>query len=230
MVNSVRHESIFSPSNFGNRRVDVIGVGATGSRIALELSKLGVENLHLWDDDKVEEHNVANQVFGEEHVGQFKVEALSKIIELQTDSSPRTYCEKFNTNHGIGDIVFMLTDTMSSRKQIWDDCIKMNPNVKLMVETRMDADQGIIHTLSPCNLQHITRWEKTLYNGKKLIKDKEAARSQCGGRTTVGATASLISGYAVWQFVKWFAKEDFDDVENVLIFGTRPLAVNAFYF
>lgn len=230
MVNSLRHESVFSPSDFGNRRVDIIGVGATGSRIAFDLSKLGITNIHLWDDDVVEEHNVANQIFGEDSIGKKKVVTMSEIIKSQTNEEVTHHDEKFNGKHGIGDVVFLLTDTMSSRKQIWDDYIKMNPNVRLLIETRMDADQGIIHTLSPCELQHINRWEKTLYNGKKLIKDKEAEASQCGGRTTIGATASLISGFAIWQFMKWFQKENFDDVENIMIFGTRPLAVSTFKF
>lgn len=231
MVNSLRHESIFSPSDFGDRRVDVIGVGATGSRIAFDLAKLGVEQLHVWDDDIVEEHNIANQIYGEDHIGLTKVEALHDIILNNTDTGIVIHKEKYNNQNGFAEIVFLLTDTMSSRKQIWDDHLKMNPDVKLLIETRMDADQGIIHTLSPCEIKHIERWEKTLYNGKKLVKDSEAEASQCGGRTSIGATASLISGFAIWQFMKWFSsKESFDDVENILIFGTRPLAVSSFNF
>ena len=38
---------VFEPSEFGDRRVDIIGVGAVGSKIALEVAKLGVRNIHL---------------------------------------------------------------------------------------------------------------------------------------------------------------------------------------
>ena len=48
-----RQVNIFKPDEF-NTPVHVIGVGATGSWLAPSLAKLGVKNIHVWDDDIVE--------------------------------------------------------------------------------------------------------------------------------------------------------------------------------
>ena len=79
----MRHLSVFSPHAFGNKRVDVVGAGATGSRIVFSLAKLGVANIHVWDFDKVEEHNIPNQVFSLSDIGKFKGEALKEIVAAE---------------------------------------------------------------------------------------------------------------------------------------------------
>ena len=84
-VDPLRHLSVFSPEAFGNQRVDIIGAGATGSAIVLELAKLGVQNLHVWDFDTVESHNLANQAFGPRHVGEKKVAALASLVKDLAD-------------------------------------------------------------------------------------------------------------------------------------------------
>ena len=61
MIDPTRHVLQFDPHVFYNRRVDVIGCGAVGGKIADMLGRYGVRNLHLHDGDIVEGHNVANQ-------------------------------------------------------------------------------------------------------------------------------------------------------------------------
>src|SRR3990172_12168799 len=55
--------------------VTIVGVGGLGSFAALALAKMGVGTLTLVDGDTVEEHNVANQLYGPEQLGLLKVEA-----------------------------------------------------------------------------------------------------------------------------------------------------------
>src|SRR6056297_1732350 len=117
-IEPLRHMSVFSPEQFGSKRIDIIGCGATGSRIALELAKLGVSNLHLWDFDKVESHNLANQAFELSHVGEKKVNALAEIIQRATGLEVVTHDEAVTGMTPLGNVVFLLTDTMASRKEI----------------------------------------------------------------------------------------------------------------
>ena len=44
-IDTTRHVEVFSPDAFGSRRIDIIGAGASGSRIVLALAKLGIENI-----------------------------------------------------------------------------------------------------------------------------------------------------------------------------------------
>jgi len=213
LVEPLRHLLVFSPDHFANRRVDLIGVGATGSRIAMELAKLGVQNLHAWDFDKVEDHNVANQIFGIEDIGKQKVHALSERIQTDTGLEITTHDEAVDGRTLLGDVVFLLTDTMASRKEIWEGAIKYKPGISLMIETRMGRDEGRVYAVQPTMPAQIRLWEST------LCEDEEASDSLCGARTTVGPTAALVTAFAVWSFIRWFewsrAGGDLPETENI---------------
>lgn len=200
-INPTRHLKLFSPAEFGNRRVDIIGVGASGSRVALDLAKLGVENIHVWDDDIVEEHNVPNQAYGEVDIGKTKVEALQDLILKATGTKITTHCEKVTTSQKLGEVVFLLTDTMKSRKQIWEHCVKLHPFTRVMFETRMGSDLVIVYTINPCNMDDVKLWEST------LCDDKQSEISVCGATITAGPVASITAGIALYQFMGWFGKE-----------------------
>jgi hypothetical protein len=220
MIDPIRHISVFHPDRFKGL-VDVIGCGATGSRMVMGLAKLGVERLRVWDFDKVEEHNIANQLYGNQHIGQFKVDALKEIVESYTGTKIEAKNQKVETEE-LADVVFLLTDTMASRKEIWDSSIRYKIRTKVMIETRMGTDCGRIYTVNPTDSEHVEKWEGT------LCDDAEAETSACGAQVTVGQTAEVISGLAIWQFIMWYNYEvnltDFPN--NEMIFGIRSSLIS----
>lgn len=224
-LNITRHIDVFSPDDFGARRVDVIGVGASGSRVVLSLAKLGIQNIHVWDDDIVEAHNVPNQAFGLDDVGKLKVDALKDIVERMTGIEITTHVERVNGTQALGDVVFLLTDTMSSRKQIWQAGIRYKSRTKLMIETRMGSDQGRVYVVNPTTPAHVRGWEQASDYG-----DDVAEVSACGASISVGPTAEYLSGLAVWQLIRWFAgvqKQSTAAQENEILFGLRtPVMVS----
>ena len=218
-LNITRHIDVFSPDDFGARRIDVIGVGASGSRVVLSLAKLGIENIHVWDDDVVEAHNVPNQAFGMDDVGKLKVEALKDMVKRMTGIEIITHAERVNGTQALGEVVFLLTDTMSSRKQIWNAGIKYKSRTKLMIETRMGSDQGRVYVINPTTPAHVRGWEAASNYG-----DEAAEVSACGASISVGPTAEFLSGLAVWQLIRWFAgvqKKSDAVLDNELLFGLR---------
>ncbi len=217
-IDPLRHLSVFSPHAFGNKRVDVIGCGATGSRITLSLAKLGVKNIHVWDFDKVEEHNIPNQAFSLKDIGKFKGEALKEMVKLATGTEITFHNEFVNGTQSLGEIVFILTDTMKSRMEIWEKALRFKMRTKLLIETRMGADSGYVYSINPNKPSHVNVYEKTFYD------DNEAEVSACGASISVGPTAEIISGLAVWQMIRWFSVEEGkdDDIENEIIFTIRP--------
>ena len=66
-------------------RIHIIGCGSVGSTIAENLARCGVTKMTLWDFDRVEPHNICNQMFRQQDVGKLKVEALKDIL---TDINP----------------------------------------------------------------------------------------------------------------------------------------------
>lgn len=218
-VDITRHIDVFSRDAFGDRRIDVIGAGATGSRIVLSLAKLGLENIHVWDFDIVEAHNIANQVYGLADIGRLKVDALADLVLAQTGLTIHKHNERVDGKQKLGDVVFLLTDTMASRKEIWQKGIRYKMRTKLMIETRMGASEGRCYTVVPTRPAHVKGWEGTLYD------DAVAEVSACGTSITVGPTAEFLSGLAVWQMIRWQAIEEGkeDELDNEILFGLRPL-------
>lgn len=196
-----RHVDVFSRDSFGDRRIDVIGAGASGSRIVLSLAKLGIENIHVWDFDIVEAHNIANQVYSQADIGRPKVEALKDLVKAHTGMDLTIHNERVDGSQTLGEVVFLLTDTMSSRSEIWKKALRYKVGTRLMIETRMGADEGRVYTINPTRPKQVRGWEGTLYG------DDVAPVSACGTTISVGPTAEFISGLAVWQLIRWHAIE-----------------------
>src|ERR671926_703370 len=57
-------------------RLVLCGAGALGSHLADNLVRQGFSPLRVIDRDRVEEHNVSTQLYGEADVGAWKVEVL----------------------------------------------------------------------------------------------------------------------------------------------------------
>ncbi len=220
MIDATRHRPVFSPEAFGDRAVHVIGCGATGSRIAMGLAKLGIQNLILHDFDVVEGHNLANQLFGLADVGKPKVAALADIIARDTGTVVSYHADAVTGDETLGSIVFLLTDTMSSRKAIWDGCLKYKPYTDLMIETRMGVDSGRIYAVNPCDAGQIAKWEAT------LCGDDVAEVSACGTSITIGATADVVAGLAIWRLLSFFQYHNSGNIDHnpefETVIGLRP--------
>lgn len=221
MIDAQRHQSVFDPDAFGNRRVDVIGVGATGSKVVLSLAKLGIEKIRVWDPDHVEKHNVGNQAFGNDDVGKLKVSALSEMVLRQTGLELDQRAEYVDGTQELGPIVFLLTDTMASRKQIWEGALRFKSRVKLVIETRLGADSMYIYSINPCSLPEVEGWEGT------LCDDAKVERSACGSKISVGPSAGILAEKAVWQLMRWFAIENGaeDVLDHEIMECFRPPAI-----
>jgi molybdopterin/thiamine biosynthesis adenylyltransferase len=80
MAGKFHHESIYRGpevlAKLSRLRVTLCGVGAVGSNLADNLVRQGVAKTRVIDKDRVEEHNVSTQAYGESDVGVWKVEAL----------------------------------------------------------------------------------------------------------------------------------------------------------
>ena len=195
-----RQINILNPEEF-NKRINIIGVGATGSWMSLALAKMGLSNLHLYDFDTVGEHNLPNQMFGIRDINRNKALSMRNIIKMLTGFVIKAKDEKIEGDTPLQGIVFMLTDTMKSRKDIYYKAIKNNPKVELLIETRMDLRGGRIYVIDPSNREHIKKYEETLYG------DDEAEVSACGVSQTVLPTALGITSHAIWKLLDYINGE-----------------------
>jgi molybdopterin/thiamine biosynthesis adenylyltransferase len=235
IIDTRRHLEVFSVEAFGNKRIDVIGAGAVGSAIVMQLAKLGLENIHVWDFDKVEGHNIANQRYAQKDIGLAKVVAIAQAVKDATGHDITIHEEKLEGGETLGEVVFLAVDTMAARKAIWQKSLRNKLRTKLVVESRMGTQEGRVYAICPIKPAQVRGYESTLYD------DAAATVSACGASTTVGATADITASYATWQFMRWAALEAAatfpatapqteqnateDVLDHEIIFGLRPLYI-----
>lgn len=78
-----------------NKKVCLIGCGAIGGIVAVELAKAGISKLLLIDHDRFSEDNLYRHVLGmNDGIGQSKVECLKKVIESKLPHNTITVISK----------------------------------------------------------------------------------------------------------------------------------------
>ena len=76
-----RQKDIVPADRLAECKATVIGVGAIGRQVALQLTAIGVPWLQLIDFDVVEESNLASQGYLENDLGRHKVNATADICQ-----------------------------------------------------------------------------------------------------------------------------------------------------
>jgi molybdopterin/thiamine biosynthesis adenylyltransferase len=80
MAGKFHHEQLYrgaeSLAKLAATRLTLCGAGALGSHLADNLVRQGFGPLRVIDRDRVEEHNVSTQLYGESDIGAWKVEVL----------------------------------------------------------------------------------------------------------------------------------------------------------
>lgn len=170
--------------------ITLIGCGGIGSFSALALAKMGCGHLTIYDDDRVEEHNIPNQLYRLDDVGHLKVECLADIIKSFTGTGVVARPERVQ-NQRLQGIVVSGVDSMEARRRIWDRSIRYKAGVLAYIDARMGAEVARIYTVRPSDPDHVRCYERTLYS------DDEAWQLPCTAQAIVYnglGIASLVAG------------------------------------
>lgn len=208
-----RQINVLNPEEF-KTPIHIIGAGATGSWVAFSLAKMGITNINVYDFDEVGMHNLPNQMFGLRDIDKNKALSIRNIIRMFTGYTIKARNTKLEGGEPLQGVVFVLTDTMKSRKEIYLKSIKNNPNIDLLIETRMDLSGGRIYVIDPKNRTHTKRYEETLYS------DEQATISACGISQTVLPSALAITSHAIWKLLNHINEEIVYN-ETILDFGNE---------
>lgn len=166
----------------------IVGCGGIGSFTALALAKLGCSRLHLYDDDRVEEHNVPNQLFRLADVGRPKVVALSEILEAFTGTHPSPHLQRVELDRLQG-IVISGVDSMATRKNLWWKAVRHRAGIPLYLDGRLGAEVCRLYAIRPADPDDIRCYEQTLYD------DMQAAPVSCT------AAAIIYTGFAIASLI-----------------------------
>jgi molybdopterin/thiamine biosynthesis adenylyltransferase len=163
-----------------NERINIIGCGGIGSWTAFLLAKMGCQNIFVYDDDIVEDHNIASQFFKESDIGQLKRDALKASILEQTGIE---IVGQENKNEEVIDrgLVIFAIDSMRERirlAQIFQD------KDIYIIDGRMGGLQMEIYSYP------IKEYMKTLVNPDEADHDACTAKAICFNCAIIGGFMS----------------------------------------
>jgi len=191
MIDYSDQTDIFDPRTF-SWPVHVIGLGGVGSALFALLVKLGVSEVHVWDHDTVEPHNIpAQQLYrSRSDVGVSKVvAACDYAIRQEVDCNVVPHDEFVDSTTKLEGVVISGVDSMRSRKAIWD-ALKFNTLTPLYMDGRIGGEQWSLLTLNPSDFDQIERYEQTLFS------DEDASPLPCAARTVIHPPA-VLTGHMV---------------------------------
>jgi len=131
MAGKFHHEQLYRGEDLIARlaalRVVLCGAGAVGSNLADNLIRQGLSRLCAIDHDRVEEHNVSTQLYGEAEVGSFKVEALRNRLFRAAGIEIEPVRKELNAGNVKQlvkdcDLVIDAFDNSASRQLVQDHC------------------------------------------------------------------------------------------------------------
>lgn len=219
-MNLNKHIDFFNPTELAGKTVNIIGVGAVGSYIALQLAKLGISNLTIWDFDTVEEHNITNQIYTRNDLGKKKVDALEEHLKASNPSINIIKKGKYE-NQKLSGIVFMEVDSIELRHDI-ALYNQYNQNIELVIDGRIALETGVVYTVDWLNEAEVEN-----YINLTDFKDSDVIvpTSGCGTTLSVSPSVLLTASYAVSSLINYCKGEKTPNVVNFDAFIYKTAAI-----
>ena len=187
-----RQRDLVPPERLAACKATVIGVGAIGRQVALQLAAMGIPWLQLVDFDSVEESNLASQGYLQDDLDRPKVQATGDLCH-QTNHGLEVHevAERFRRSMEIGNVVFCCVDKIDIRRLIWE---AVKDKADFWADGRMSAEVlRILVALDPVSRKH---YPTTLFAAE------EAFAGSCTAKTTIYC-ANIAAGLMLAQFAKW---------------------------
>lgn len=175
----------------------VIGNGAVGRQVALQLASLGVKSLKLWDFDTVEIENLSPQGYKEDQLKKNKAEATaSDCLNLNSSLKNGLSIEnrrfaKSDFRELAGKYAFICVDSIDTRQNIYESAIK--GKAKWIGDTRVAGE--MIRIISEDEPVEDSQYKNTLFS------EQEAFSGSCHAKMT-NYSANIASGLVVGKFAQ----------------------------
>ena len=187
-----RQEDIVPRQRILDCRATLIGVGAIGRQVAIQLTAIGVPHIQLVDFDVVEESNIASQGYLQDDLERYKVDATADICQqINHQLSVEVVKDKFKRSTAVGNCIFCCVDSIVARKHIWD---ALKDKVNFFVDGRMSAE--VLRVITACDEPGRQHYPQTLFAAQ------EAHTGPCTAKTTIYC-ANIAAGFMMAQFTKY---------------------------
>ncbi len=185
----------------------IIGVGAIGRQVALQLASIGVEKFRLIDFDLVDESNISTQGYYEQDLDRDKVDALADNLRLiNAAAEVDAVCDKYVKGFPVSSVVFSCVDNIETRQELFRG---LRGNAELYIDGRMGAQ--VCRVLSCYDKASWKHYQSTLFPAS------EAFREPCTAKSTIFC-ANIAAGFMVSQYAQWLKDCIFEKDFTVNIF------------
>lgn len=170
----------------------VVGVGAIGRQVALQLACVGVPRLQLIDFDVVEPTNVTTQGYSASDIGVSKVVATAQDISaIGSDIAVTIIDDRYRPSSTSGDAVFCCVDSIAVRQVIWRSD---GSHSRFWCDGRMLGE--VIRVLTVAENVGRAHYPTTLFPAA------EAEQGRCTSQGTI-YSANIAAGLMLHQFSRW---------------------------
>lgn len=201
-MNLSKSLEFFNPSDV-REKIHIVGCGSVGSTVAENLVRCGLKNLVLWDMDKVEAHNIVNQMFVNKHIGQEKVTALKEmLVDINPEVEGSIKCYP-NGWHGemLSGYVFLCVDNIELRREIVEKHLN-NPMIKAMFDFRTLLESAQHYAADWSDKAMKENFLATMQFSHEEAK-AETPVSACGITLGVATTVRVVSALGVNNFIQF---------------------------
>ncbi|HUQ69134.1 MAG TPA: ThiF family adenylyltransferase [Planctomycetaceae bacterium] len=172
--------------------ITVIGVGAIGRQVALQLAAIGATQLTLIDFDTVDVTNLTTQGYRWADLERRKVDATkAAILEIEPDTDVAIVPDRFRPQHAVGDAVFCCVDSISARAALWRSVAH---RCQFWTDGRMRGE--VLRVLTAADEASRRHY------GSTLFAQAESQPGPCTSKSTIYA-ASIAAGLMLHQFTRW---------------------------
>ncbi len=205
----VRQADLVPRSRLTELDLTVIGVGAIGRPLALQLAALGAPRLTLIDFDAVDATNVTTQGYRQQDLGRLKVAALrDALLEIEPTLAITTIADLYRPGLPTGDAVFCAVDSIAARAAIWR---AIGAQTRFWADGRMRGE--VLRLLTATDEPGRRHYATTLF------PQAEAQPGPCTAKSTLYA-ATIAAGLLTHQFTRWLRQLPTDaDVSFNLLAG-----------
>lgn len=197
-MNIIRHADFFNPVEIDDA-IHVIGVGAIGSNLAMQLARLGLSNIYIYDFDIVGDHNIPNQHFDFNQIGMPKVEAT---YDNMLDVNPTAIIHKRPegyTSQPLSGYVFLCVDSIETRKKIVQS-LMYKSNIKGVFDLRMGLEEAQVYSMDWADKNNRNILMKSM-DFTQEEADAAMPVSACGTKLCVLPTIQHAVSIGVAQFI-----------------------------
>jgi sulfur carrier protein ThiS adenylyltransferase len=202
-----RQQDIVPRDRILETRATVIGVGAIGRQVAIQLTAIGVPCIQLVDFDTVEISNLASQGYLQADLQRPKVDATADFCrQMNHDLHIETVFDRYKRTVDAGNCVFICVDSIDTRRHLWQS---LKDKVNFLCDGRMSAEVLRVVTASDESSRK--------YYPQTLFTAQEAYAGPCTAKTTIYC-ANIAAGFMLAQFTKYlrFLPVDADIQVNLL--------------